>query len=367
MRALAVLVLATLTLAGGGPVVSQTPTMEQALRRAREATPLPLTLARAQADWRTEHAELPGDMDPHADIDARIEALTAQAERDERLGRTIFPDPPVLGRACVATGLKGCSSSMGGYLALREGRLQWQLQDGYTDENGVSGGIVFIGDAGAARTGPTAPIAWSFDAARFEAPVLLTGPEFNGAAYIAVPGIHAGSGGGNADVLFRWDFPDSRRLTQIDTWSWRDSLDERLPAGLEIWQGVRFDWPNMMAFTPLWQAGDGNCCGTGGTAVLSFEIEGDRLILTRVTVQDAALAAARTMPAAVLDHAGRRSRCTDLASERHADVERAESLRAAAAGLRCAALDGEEAALRRVHAGQPRVLALMARAGAATD
>lgn len=361
MRTLAVLALATLTLAGAGPVASQTPTLEQALRRAREATPLPLSLARDQADWRASHAELPDGMDPADDIQSRIEGLVAEAERDERLGSMSFSEAPALGRDCVATGLKGCSSPMGGYLALRDGGLQWQLQEGFTDENGISGGIVFIGDAGAARIGPTAPIAWSFDAARFDAPVLLSGPEFDGAAYIAVPGIHAGSGGGNADVLFRWDFPDSRRLTQIDTWSWRDDLAERLPEGLEVLQGVRFDWPNMMAFTPLWQDGDGNCCGTGGTAILSFEIEGDRLVLSNLTVRDAVLEGAVRTPTAVFDHVSRRLGCDHFAGEEGYDAERRAQIAAAIAELRCETLDAEATALKRRHADNPRLLALIAR------
>ncbi|MEY4555268.1 MAG: hypothetical protein RL093_387 [Pseudomonadota bacterium] len=367
MRTLAVLVLATLTLAGAGPVVSQTPTMDQALRRARDATPLPLSLARDQADWRASHAELPEGMDPEADIQSRIEELTLQAERDARLGAMVFREPPALGRDCVATGLKGCSSPMGGYLALRDGGLQWQLQEGFTDEDGISGGIVFIGDAGGARMGPTAPIAWSFDSARFDAPVLLTGPEFGSAAYIAVPGIHAGSGGGNADVLFRWDFPNNRRLTQIDTWSWRDDLAERLPEGLQVVQGVRFDWPNMMAFTPLWQDGDGNCCGTGGTAILSFEIEGERLVLSNITVRDAVLEGAVRTPTEVYDYASRRLGCDHFGGEEGYDVERRAQIAAAVAELRCDALDAEAAALKRRHADNPRLLALIARAGAGGD
>ena len=280
MRALAVLTLASLALAGAGPVTGQTPTLEQALGRARDHSPVPLSLARDQADWAESHARLPDRLDAAEDLRARIEALTVQADRDARMAGAVFRDgPPALGRTCVATVLDGCGSSMGGYLALDEGGLQWQLQDGYTEEAGVSGGIVFLG--------PEAPLAWSFDAARFDAPVLLTGPEFDGRVYIAVPGVRAGSGSGNADLLFRWTVQGSPELAQIDTWSWRDSLDDRLPAGLQIWQGVRYDWPNMTAFTPLWQEGDGNCCGTGGTAILSFAIEDDRLVLANVSVRDA--------------------------------------------------------------------------------
>ncbi len=284
---LAVLALAALTLAGAGPVVGQTPTMEQALRHARDSTPLPLSLAREQADWLAGHAELPEGLDPEDNIRSRIEDLLRQAGRDARLDAMMFHEPPILGPECVATGLKGCSSPMGGYLAVDGSSLQWQLQQGFTDEDGVSGGIVFIGDAGAARIGPAAPVAWSFDAARFDAPVLLAGPEFGGAVYIAVPGVRSGSGSGAADLLFRWDVPDTRQLTQIDTWSWRDDLEARLPAGLGVWQGVRYDWPNMVAFTPLWRDGDGHCCRTGGTAILSFGIEGDRLILSDVVLRDA--------------------------------------------------------------------------------
>ena len=364
MRTLAVLTLVSLTLAGAGPVVSQTPTLDQALRRAGAATPLPLTLARDQAEWRADHAGLPADVDAAEDIRARIEDLTARAERDERLGAMVFRAPPVLGRECVATGLKGCSSPMGGYLALREGRLLWQVQDGFTEENGVSGGIVFFGDAGAARIGPTTPIAWSFDAARFDAPVLLTGPDFGGAAYIAVPGVHAGSGSGNADALFRWDFPDSRRLTQIDTWSWWDDLAERLPEGLEVWQGVRFDWNNMMAVTPLWQDGDGACCGTAGTAILSFSIEGDRLVLSNITVRDAVLDAAVRTPTEVFDYAGRWAGCAHWGGEEPYDAGRRAEIARAVTELRCAALEADGAALRRTYAGNPRLLALITRAEA---
>ena len=209
--------------------------------------------------------------------------------------------------------------------------------------------------------GPTAPIAWSFDAARFDAPVLLSGPELGGAAYIAVPGVHAGSGSGNADVLFRWDFPDSRRLTQIDTWSWRDGLAERLPPGLDILQGIRFDWPNMMAFTPLWQDGDGHCCGTGGTAILSFEIVGERLVLSDVSVRDAIVDNAITTPTEVFDYAGRWAGCAHWGGEEPYDAGRRAEIARAVTELRCAALEADGAALRREYADNPRIVALIAR------
>lgn len=364
MRTLAVLALASLMLAAAGPVVSQTPTLEEALRRARAATPLPLSLAREQAEWQADHAELAADLDPVADVAARIETLTIQADRDRRIGRTVFPEPPVLGRDCVVTSLSGCNSSMGGYLALGDSQLLWQVQAGFTEENGVSGGIVLIGDAGAARMGPMAPVAWSFDAARFGPPMLLAGSEYDGAAYIAVPGVHAGSGSGNADILFHWDLPHSYRLTQIDTWSWRDDLAGRLPPGLEILQGLRFDWSELLAFTPLWQDGDGACCGTGGTAILSFQIEGDRLALVDVTVRDALIDTAASTPDDVFDFAGRWIGCAHWGGEEPYDAARRAEIARALAELRCATLGSDRAALRLKYAGDTRILGLIGRVDA---
>ncbi len=359
MRVLAVLTLASLSLMAAGPGYSQTPDLDEALRRARATTPLPLSLERDQAEWRSSHAELTDGVERAEDILSRTEAVLAQADRDAGLGRTVFRTALTLGRDCVASSLDGCSSSMGGYLALADGHLQWQIQDGFTEENGVSGGIVFIGDFGAAARGPVAPVAWSFDAARYDAPVLL---EADGATYVAVPGVHAGSGAGNADLLFRWTPHASPELQQIDTWSWREALADRLPEGLEVWQGVRFDWPNMMAVTPLWQAGDGHCCGTGGSAILSFGIEGDKLVLSDVSVHDPLLDHAMATPTAVFDYIGRWAGCGHWGGEEGYDAERRAQIASALAELRCAALTADGAALRREYSDNPRTLALIARA-----
>jgi len=212
--------------------------------------------------------------------------------------------------------------------------------------------------------GPMAPVAWSFDAARFDPPILLTGSEFDGAAYVVVPGARAGSGSGNADILFRWEPPHSYYLTQIDTWSWRDDLAGRLPPGLEILQGLRFDWPEMLAFTPLWQDGDGACCGTGGTAILSFQIEGARLSLVDVTVRDALIDTAASTPDDVFAFAGRWIGCAHGGGEEPYDAERRAETARAVAELRCAALWSDRAALRLKYADDTRVLGLIARVDA---
>ena len=284
---LTAVILVSMVLGGAGQVAGQAPSMDLAFREAREHSPLPLTLAYEQAQWAVDQQRVSAtaELDAQDNIDSRIEDLQRQTARDRKLAKTIFDDGASLGARCVTEALQGCSSSMGGYLNLRGRRpLQWQLQDGFTDEDGISGGIVFIGDAEAARYGPTAPVAWAFDAAYYQAPVLLSGPEFDGHAYVVVPGTHAGSGAGNADLMFRWNAQGSPQLSQIDTWSWRDGVGDRLPAGLEIGSSLRIDWMAMTAFTPLRQPGDGGCCATGGAAILSLSVQGDRLVLDDLRV-----------------------------------------------------------------------------------
>ena len=90
--------------------------------------------------------------------------------------------------------------------------------------------------------------------------------------------MHGGTGAHNADVIFRLTDSADRPLRQIDNFSWRDDLDDRLPRGLEVWKGVNFAYEALMAETSLWRSNDANCCPTGGEAYLDFEICDDRLV-----------------------------------------------------------------------------------------
>ena len=249
---------------------------------AMVVSPTPLSLQAAQDAWRREYAERTASGEAAADLIAeRREALTDGSARDVRISELLVPGPDRIERGCVTQALQGCNAFMGGYLRARDHVLHWQLQDGHTDEDGIRAGVVFLSHAGAARIGPLRPVAWGFDAARFDAPVLFNRGE---TLYIAVPGIHAGSGMGNADLLFRWTPGGAREMTQIDTWSWRDQLASRLPAGM-TGQSVRMDYHEMFASMPLARESDGGCCATGGSALLSFDVEGDRLVVTDVQIR----------------------------------------------------------------------------------
>lgn len=344
-----------------GPAASQ-PTvgdpMVEAYREALAASPTPLSVVRAQQTYLADRARSP-DEASWTD-EQRLATLRRETQRD-RNARAIVEAHEVR-RGCVEIHLKGCSIRGSGYLHAEHGQgLTWQLQDGHTDEDGVGGGFVLLADAGSARIGPLRPLAWGFDGYRFEAPVLITRP--GEPDYVVVPGIYGGSSGSSADIMFRWR-PGERdeALTQIDNWSWLDTLNERLPPGLGVSKGVSINYQEMIAFTPLWRDGDGACCATGGTALLSFRVDGDRLVLTDVTVRDALEDTVASTPADILDYASRRHHCSHWEGEEATDAARRSQITTARTRLRCDSLAADLAGLRRVHAQAPGSLAMLERA-----
>ncbi len=180
--------------------------------------------------------------------------------------------------------------------------------------------------------------------------------------YIATSGISAGSGSGNVDAIFRWSPGGAQPLTEVDDWSWRETLDEKLPQGLEVWKGVSWNWDNMLALTPLWRASDGNCCASGGDAILNFSFEGDRLVLEDVNVHDSIVTAATSTPADVLAYVARAQTCAQYGDDGAADPDLPQTTRDRVAAARCANLSRDAAALRQTHADNRAVIDLIARA-----
>lgn len=177
-----------------------------------------------------------------------------------------------LPRTCVDIGISGCATPAGGYLNIGETRLMWQLQEGFTEADGVMAGYVLL--SGGDRLHP---VAWSREGAAYEPPRLFWDGE---QAYVWVPGFMAGTGAFNADALFRVTPGANSPLTEIDLTRWRETdLPDLLPEGREIWKGVAYRLEFFSARASLWQPQDGNCCPSGGEATLTFEIENDRLVL----------------------------------------------------------------------------------------
>lgn len=327
--------------------------MQAAFEAARRVSPVPLSLDREQAEW-LEY----GDRSPEGAAE-RIEDLQRRAGQD-RAAWDLRVTVDDLSQGCLPIVLRGCRTVSGGYVTREDGpALYWQIQRGFTEYDGVSGGFVLLTQD---ADGMLRPAAWDFAGFDYETPEWVEGAGTEDAAFIAAPGRHDGTGAHNADVVFRIAEGAERPLVQIDNFSWRDGLDARLPRGLEVWKGVRFLYGGLMAQTSLWRSNDANCCPTGGEAYLDFEMRDDRMVLTGVQANDALSVQATAVPAEVFAWVGRRMNCAHWMGEEPYDAERAAEIRAAVARGRCDALEADLEALNREYADREAILDMLARA-----
>jgi len=355
-----ILLSVLMLLGAAAPARAQVPRpsaeLNAAFEAARTASPTSPQLEAEHREWLHYRA-----LDEHgygADgDDERILDLNRRTQRDRALREVTLTSPESLG-SCMGSALKGCSSRAAGWLSSPDGdRLFWQLQDGFTDENGITGGFMLLSSGG---MGPVRPGAWAFEGYRYEAPTLLT---VEGKMYVAVAGRMAGTGNGNADALFRWEPDAAEPLVQIDNWSWREQLAGQLPTGLEVWKGVDYRYADneLWAWTKLWQPNDGNCCPSGGEAMLSFEIRDDVLVLSGANVREPLLDAAMTVPTEVFDWMGRKLLCDHWQGEEGHDPDRQARISAAVRELRCEAEPADGTALKVKYADNPMLVALIAR------
>jgi hypothetical protein len=105
---------------------------------------------------------------------------------------------------------------------------------------------------------------------------------------LVVPERWAGSGAIVDDRLFRFAEGAWRRIKAspfadaAGEPGWLEGALARLPEDSGLWKGIPIDFAAMTAETPIWRPEDPNCCPSGGTAILSFAIEGDRLVVREV-------------------------------------------------------------------------------------
>ncbi|MBJ3783213.1 hypothetical protein [Devosia sediminis] len=180
-----------------------------------------------------------------------------------------------IGDTCLETALDECKVLTAGYFnradySDAEGQplIAWQTQAGSTPDDGVIGGFVLFRHDGE---------GWTLLDSGFEG--FYQVPVFNEDNVLHVPGYSQGTGVFNTDRLYRLE-EDGTTWTSINMGTWLDGVE--LPEGKEIWKGVQFDfsnpWSGYVARTSLWQGDDGNCCPSGGSAVISLEIQGDKLV-----------------------------------------------------------------------------------------
>ncbi|MDO1558985.1 hypothetical protein Q0812_06035 [Brevundimonas sp. 2R-24] len=253
---------------GGGMDVAQ------ALAAAHAASPRDGWLADQADDWAEADRDYPQELDDSA-REARVRLLQNEIETARAFDRAFSWEQ--IATTCLGQALEGCGVTAAGLLYVdRDEAVAWQTVGGHTDMDGIRAGFVIL-----ARDGDGwRPFGWGYDGVIYEAPSL--GGEMD-QTLIHVPGRMMGTGNGNADQIYVRQGDGGWRDLRL--MPWKREMRARLPGGLEVWKGVDYRIGAMMALTQLWRPTDGNCCPTGGDAIINLAVEGDRLAVTDMSVR----------------------------------------------------------------------------------
>lgn len=176
--------------------------------------------------------------------------------------------------ACLLTELDSCKVLNAGFFNRMDYAndeapplIAWQIQYGTSEIEGTIGGFVLLKHDGK---------DWSTLETGFDG--FFSVPQLNADNLLHVPGYAQGTGVFNMDRLYRLE-EDNTTWTPIDMDHWLEGVE--LPEELEIWKGVAFDFSNWSGYTArssLWRPEDANCCPSGGEALISLEIEDNKLV-----------------------------------------------------------------------------------------
>lgn len=100
---------------------------------------------------------------------------------------------------------------------------------------------------------------------------------------IHVAGRRGGSGSGNSDFLL---LREKSGWSDIAMDAWMDQANKALPSGFDLRQGVQFNFREMFVSSPVWREDDGNCCATGGRALIDLAISDGTLTVENLTFQE---------------------------------------------------------------------------------
>jgi hypothetical protein len=90
-----------------------------------------------------------------------------------------------------------------------------------------------------------------------------------------------GTGNGNESEYYIWN-EKTREWRLLDSNSWIEDLQRRIPSGLSINTGIWPDVQTMTAEAYLYREGDANCCPSGGTAIVQLTLTAGRFSIKSV-------------------------------------------------------------------------------------
>lgn len=241
-----------------------------AFRDAVKLSPTPARLTAEQRDWlrgRDQHAEPRYVEDLYR---GRLQALNAVRQRD---ARARWHPRDKLTSECLPLLLEGpCVVTASGPVPGFDPPVFYQAQRAPEDDAEMWSGLVLFEADGPERL---KPIVWDGGdgGVEYDFPRLVrtaAGP------WLVVEGRMRGSGAYNADIALR---RVDGAWRDIDLHSWQGDLQRRLPDGRHVAKGVRYDFQNLTATSPVWTERDANCCPEGGLVEATLGLEGDRLVL----------------------------------------------------------------------------------------
>ncbi|MGG5820441.1 lysozyme inhibitor LprI family protein [Falsiroseomonas sp. HW251] len=257
-------------------------------RRAIESAPWRRALREAQRIWltgpRDAAAAMGGPPALAAEYRTRVAALEGELARATAPG-TLQPEAArARGPACLLpmpvaiTPEPACRVRESGSLPIVAGqRFTYAVYD-YGEETRPEGSGVLVFGEGALPGRLRLLIADLHPDARCETPRVIGS---SGRAVLQVPCVNAGTQAANDESVFGWNEGEWREL---DVRSWRREFLARVPRDLSVRRGVYPDYGSMTARSPLWGAGDGDCCAAHGSIEADLAWNGDRLAMRAVRV-----------------------------------------------------------------------------------
>lgn len=241
--------------------------LAEAYATAMTATLAPEALRMEQNQWLIRRDKLTGVIPLRVAYQSRLDELTEITAKWREMPREIAaesaaktcllpPDPP--DGICRVESLGSVGDALRYQIQVYRDRDQWS-----------AGGVAVFRET----SGQLTPlVVAAVDSAHFAAPHFARSGRL-----LVIPGHLEGTGNFNAALLYVVE--SDGRLRDIDTESWLEELQRRLPNGMGAWKGIYPDLETMTAETPIWKSGDGNCCPTGGRAFIRLELKDRRLAI----------------------------------------------------------------------------------------